>query len=213
MPNYETRTPEPVSVTPELGAGDVRVTASDRTGTVVKARPGRRSRRSDVKAAQRVRAGYANGMLRVNGPKARVFGFSRKTRSAGVAIELPSGSQVSAELQMGDVRRAGSGSAGSDLRRERPARTNRPAAPGYAGRSRHRRRHHGQRRDLRRLRQGPDRRGRGPRRWSRTPTATPQSTRSPATPRDARPTAASASSGPAPVLTPRPPAPASASAR
>jgi DUF4097 and DUF4098 domain-containing protein YvlB len=46
-------------------------------------------------------------MLQVTGPKARGFDFSRKTRSVEVSIELPSGSQVSAETQVGDVRCAG----------------------------------------------------------------------------------------------------------
>jgi DUF4097 and DUF4098 domain-containing protein YvlB len=105
MPNYET--PEPISVTLELGVGDVRIAASDRTDTVVEVRPSDEADESDVKAAQQVRVDYTNGMLRVTGPKARGFDFSRKTRSVDVAIELPTGSQVSAELQMGDIRCAG----------------------------------------------------------------------------------------------------------
>lgn len=105
MPNYET--PEPISVTLELSVGDVRIAASDRTDTVVEVRPSNEADESDVKAAQQVRVDYTNGMLRVTGPKARAFDFSRKTRSVDVTIELPSGSQVSAELQMGDIRCAG----------------------------------------------------------------------------------------------------------
>ncbi|RCG28675.1 hypothetical protein DQ384_23340 [Sphaerisporangium album] len=105
MPNYET--PEPISVTLELGVGEVRIAASDRTDTVVEVRPSDEADESDVKAAQQVRVDYANGMLRVTGPKARAFDFSRKTRSVDVSIELPSGSQVSAETQAGDFRCAG----------------------------------------------------------------------------------------------------------
>lgn len=105
MPNYET--PEPISVTLELGVGDVGITASDRIDTVVEVRPSDEADESDVKAAQQVRVDYANGMLRVTGPKARAFDFSRKTRSVDVAIELPSDSQVSAEMQVGDFRCAG----------------------------------------------------------------------------------------------------------
>ncbi|MFE9694188.1 DUF4097 domain-containing protein [Micromonospora sp. NPDC005806] len=105
MPNYET--PEPISVTLELGVGDVRIAASDRTDTVVEVRPSDEADESDVKAAQQVRVDYTNGMLRVTGPKARVFDFSRKTRSVDVSIELPSGSQVSADMQVGDIRCAG----------------------------------------------------------------------------------------------------------
>ena len=100
MPNFET--PEPISVTLELGVGNVRITAGDRTDTTVDVRPSDESDESDVQAAQRVRVDYANGALQVTGPKARVFDFSRKTRSVDVSIDLPSGSQVSGELQMGD---------------------------------------------------------------------------------------------------------------
>jgi DUF4097 and DUF4098 domain-containing protein YvlB len=105
MPNYET--PEPISVTLELGVGNVRIAASDRTDTVVEVRPSDEADESDVKAAQQVRVDYANGTLRVAGPKVRAFDFSRKTRSVDVSIELPSGSQVSAETQMGDFLGAG----------------------------------------------------------------------------------------------------------
>jgi DUF4097 and DUF4098 domain-containing protein YvlB len=105
MPRYET--PEPISVTLELGVGDVRIAASDRTDTVVEVRPSDEADESDVKAAAQIRVDYTNGTLRVTGPKARPFDFSRKTRSVDVSIDLPSGSQVSAQMQMGDIRCAG----------------------------------------------------------------------------------------------------------
>jgi DUF4097 and DUF4098 domain-containing protein YvlB len=104
MPNYET--PEPISVTLELGAGNVRIAASDRTDTVVDVRPSDEADESDVQAAQQARVDFTNGMLRVTGPR-RTFDFSRKTRSIDVSIELPSGSQVSADIQMGDIGCAG----------------------------------------------------------------------------------------------------------
>jgi hypothetical protein len=103
MPNYET--PEPISVTLELGVGVVRITASDRTDTVVEVRPSDEADESDVKAAPQVRVDYTDGILQVTGPKARVF--TRKAGSVDVAIELPSGSAVSAEMQVGDFRCAG----------------------------------------------------------------------------------------------------------
>ncbi|GAB1692380.1 DUF4097 family beta strand repeat-containing protein [Krasilnikovia sp. M28-CT-15] len=105
MPQYET--PEPISVTLELSVGEVRIAASDRTDTVVEIRPSDDADESDVQAAQQVRVEFTNGTLQVTGPK-RVFDFSRKTRSVDVAIDLPTGSQVSAHLQMGDLRSAGS---------------------------------------------------------------------------------------------------------
>jgi DUF4097 and DUF4098 domain-containing protein YvlB len=106
MPRFET--PEPISVTLELGVGDVRIAASDRTDTVVEVRPSDEADEFDVKAVQQVRVDYANGMLRVTGPKARPFDYSRnRIRSVDISIELPTGSQVAAEMQMGNVRCAG----------------------------------------------------------------------------------------------------------
>jgi DUF4097 and DUF4098 domain-containing protein YvlB len=105
MSKFET--PEPISAALELGFAYVRITASDRTDTVVEVRPSDEADESDVQAAQQVRVDYANGTLQVTGPKARAFDFSRKTRSVDVAIELPSGSQVSVEMQAGDLRCAG----------------------------------------------------------------------------------------------------------
>lgn len=101
MPEFET--PEPISVTLELGAGNVRLTASDRTDTTVDVRPSDESDESDVQAARQIRVDYANGVLQVTGPKARLFDFSRKTRSVEVTIDLPSGSQVSGDVQVGDL--------------------------------------------------------------------------------------------------------------
>ncbi len=101
MPQFQTL--EPISVTLELGVGNVRITASERADTTVEVRPSDASDESDVQAARRVRVDYANGVLHVVGPKARAFDFSRRTRSVDVSIELPSGSGLSGELQVGDL--------------------------------------------------------------------------------------------------------------
>ena len=104
MPNFAT--PEPISVTVEIGVGEVRITASDRTDTVVEVRPSDEADESDVQAAQQIRVDYADGTLQITGPK-RSFDFSRKTRSVDVSIELPTGSRLSAHLLMGDLHCAG----------------------------------------------------------------------------------------------------------
>ena len=101
MPTFET--PEPISVTLDLGVGNVRIAASDRTDTTVDVLPSNASDDSDVQAAERVRVDYANGVLQVTGPKVRVFDFSRKTRSVEVSIGLPHGSRVSGDVQVGDL--------------------------------------------------------------------------------------------------------------
>lgn len=104
MPVFET--PEPISVVVELTVGNVRIVGSDRTDTDVEVRPTEASDESDVEAVEQVRVEYADGTLRVTGPK-RLFDFSKKTRSADVTIELPAGSRVTAQTQMGNLRCSG----------------------------------------------------------------------------------------------------------
>ncbi|GLZ35269.1 hypothetical protein Lesp02_74560 [Lentzea sp. NBRC 105346] len=105
MPEFAT--PEPIAVTIDLGAGNLRIAASDRTDTVVDVRPTDDSDESDVKAAQQVQVEFANGVLTVKGPRFRAFDFSKKTRSVDVSIDLPSGSQVSGDVQIGDLATTG----------------------------------------------------------------------------------------------------------
>lgn len=100
-------TPGPISATIELYAGDVQIVASDRADTVVEVRPSDDSDDSDVKAAQQTRVEYADGTLTIRGPKNLALSFSRKTRSVDVLVELPTGSQVHADLSAGDVRGTG----------------------------------------------------------------------------------------------------------
>ena len=108
MPIFDTHTfdtPKSISVNIELTVGSVRIAATDRTDTVVEVRPSDPADESDVQAAQQVRVDYANGTLRVTGPKGRMF--SRRTRSVDVEIGLPTGSDVSAGTQVGDLRATG----------------------------------------------------------------------------------------------------------
>lgn len=105
MPIFET--PGSIAVTMELSVAEVRITASDRSDTVVEVRPSNEADESDVEAAGQVRVDYTNGTLRIIGPKGRAFDFSHRTRSVDVSIELPTGSQVSAAVQMGNLSGAG----------------------------------------------------------------------------------------------------------
>ncbi len=92
MPVFDT--PEPISVTIELPAGDVRVTASDRADTVVHVRPADESQEPDVRAAEQTRVEYAAGRLLVAAPKPRALGLFGKPGSIDVAVELPAGSHL-----------------------------------------------------------------------------------------------------------------------
>ncbi len=100
-------TPEPISATIEIYAGDLQIVASDRTDTVVEVRPTNAADDSDVQAAQQTRVEYADGTLTVRGPRSRGMDFSRRTRSVDVVIELPAGSQVHGHLTAGGFRGTG----------------------------------------------------------------------------------------------------------
>ncbi|WP_033338703.1 DUF4097 family beta strand repeat-containing protein [Catenuloplanes japonicus] len=104
MPVYQT--PESIDVIIELSAGDIRVTAADRTDTVVEVRTSDENDASDVEAAGQIRVDYTDGTLRVTGPK-RMFDFSRKTRSVEVTIALPTDSRLSGKVDAGDYRCTG----------------------------------------------------------------------------------------------------------
>ncbi|SDT55055.1 DUF4097 family beta strand repeat-containing protein [Actinoplanes derwentensis] len=99
-------TPASINVTIELPAGDVWITATDRTDTVVEVKPSNAANESDVEAVNQIRVDYTDGALRIIGPK-RTFDFSRKSRSVEVTVELPSGSHINAEVQAGEVIGAG----------------------------------------------------------------------------------------------------------
>jgi hypothetical protein len=100
-------TPEPISVTVELYAAEVRIVASDRVDTVVEIRPSDETNDSDVKAVQQTRAEYADGTLTLRGPRSVALNFTRKTRSIAVLIELPTGSAVQADMMVGHVHSTG----------------------------------------------------------------------------------------------------------
>ena len=101
MPTFDT--PEPISVTLEVGVGDIRIVASDRTDTIVDVRPSDPAKRSDVTAAEQTRVEYAKGRVLVKAPKGwRQWSFRGGGESIDVEIGVPAGSQV-----VGGVRGSG----------------------------------------------------------------------------------------------------------
>jgi hypothetical protein len=100
-------TPNPISVTVEVYAGDLQIVATDRTDTVVELRPTNEADESDVKAAEQTRVEHADGALTIRGPRSRGMDFSKKTRSVDIRIELPAGSQLHGHLTAGDLRTTG----------------------------------------------------------------------------------------------------------
>lgn len=106
MPTFDT--PEPILVTLELGVGDVRIAAGDRTDTNVVVRPTDPSRKSDVAAADQTRVEFSAGRLLIKAPK----GWRRYTPRGGgesvdVQIELPAGSQVRGDAGVAALHTAG----------------------------------------------------------------------------------------------------------
>ena len=100
-------TPDPIAVHVEL-IGDVRITASDRSDTIVTVRPHNEAKAGDVRAAEQTRVEFADGDLLVKMLKS----WKRYTPVGGgdaidVTIELPTGSRVDAESAMGDLRSEG----------------------------------------------------------------------------------------------------------
>src|SRR5947209_20099463 len=93
MPTFDT--PEPISVTVELGVGDIRLVANDRTDTAVEVRPSDDAKKSDVTAAQQTRVEYASGRLLIKAAKGwRQYSFRGGGASIDVKSDLPAGSQV-----------------------------------------------------------------------------------------------------------------------
>lgn len=103
MPTFDT--PQPISVNVELGVGDLRIVASDRTDTIVEVRPSDAAKKSDVAAAQQTRVEYAGGRLLIKGPKGRrQFSFRPGGESIDVQIALPASSQVRGEAGAATLR-------------------------------------------------------------------------------------------------------------
>jgi DUF4097 and DUF4098 domain-containing protein YvlB len=95
MPIFDT--PEPITATIEITAGQVQINASDRADTVVEIRPRDETREADVHAAEQTQVEYADGRLSVRAPKNRLRSLIGRYPSIEVTIELPSDSRVNAK--------------------------------------------------------------------------------------------------------------------
>lgn len=106
MPAFDT--PAPISVTLEIVVGDLRITASDRSDTVVEVRPSDPTKKSDITAAQETRVEYANGALLVKTPKSwRQLGPRKGADFVDVVIDVPTGSQLHATTGIASLHSTG----------------------------------------------------------------------------------------------------------
>lgn len=91
MPTFTT--PDPIAATVEVAGARVRVTASDRTDTVVLVEPINEASRKDVKVAENTKVDFADGQLSVKTTTA-----GDKSDSVAITIDLPAGSSLAAYL-------------------------------------------------------------------------------------------------------------------
>jgi hypothetical protein len=101
MPTFAT--PGPIAVTVQVAGAQVRVTASDRTDTVVLVQPINETSRSDVRVAERTKVDFTGGQLSV---KTTVPGG--KNGSVAITIDLPAESSLVAYLAHSSVHVDGS---------------------------------------------------------------------------------------------------------
>jgi DUF4097 and DUF4098 domain-containing protein YvlB len=96
MPTFDTR--EPITVHLEVGVGEIRINAADRTDTVVEVRPADPTRKGDVAAVEQTRVEYADGVLRIKAHKSwRNYSLRGGGEAIHVLIGLPAGSTVHGE--------------------------------------------------------------------------------------------------------------------
>lgn len=98
MPSFDT--PEPISITIDRIVGDVWIVATDRADTKVDVRPRNKLKQADAKAAENAQVEYVSGRLVIRGPKLHTI--IGRVPSINVTVELPSGSRVSGDSDMGD---------------------------------------------------------------------------------------------------------------
>jgi len=96
MPTFAT--PGPVTATVEVAGAQVRVTASDRTDTVVLVEPRNPASRKDVKVAGQTKVDLAGGQLTV-----KTTTPGDKSGSVAITIDLPAGSSLAAYLAHSSV--------------------------------------------------------------------------------------------------------------
>jgi hypothetical protein len=100
MPTFAT--PGPIAATVEVAGAQVRVTASDRSDTVVLVEPINEASRSDVKVASRTRVDFAGDQLSV-----KTTTPGGKSGSVAITIDLPAGSSLAAHLAHSSVQADG----------------------------------------------------------------------------------------------------------
>ena len=100
MPTFDT--PEPITATIDVVAGDVRIAATERTITAVVVEPTDTGSDDDRRAAEQTRVEYAHGKLLVRAPRLRSWLPRSNGGSVNLTVELPAGSNVHGDAAMAD---------------------------------------------------------------------------------------------------------------
>jgi len=82
-------TPNPITATLTTAGARVRITASDRTDTVVRVQPVNAANATDVKVAEKTRVDFTGGVLEVKTTKS-----GHQNGSVDITIDLPTGSKL-----------------------------------------------------------------------------------------------------------------------
>ncbi|MFD9703440.1 DUF4097 family beta strand repeat-containing protein [Lentzea sp. NPDC059081] len=103
MQNFAT--PAPIATVLDLPAGRVQLIAADRADTAVDVRPADAARSRDVKAAEKTRVEFADGVLRITGDAGGTLLGS--SGAVDITVQLPAGSRVEAKVAAAEFRGVG----------------------------------------------------------------------------------------------------------
>ena len=104
MPTYNT--PTPIDLAVNLQVGRIEVFASERADTVVTVTATSEAKAIDRRSAEETKIDFDGQRLTVTGPKAR-FSIVGPTESVDVKVELPTGSRLTVEIPVGNLRTVG----------------------------------------------------------------------------------------------------------
>ncbi|MGA5817134.1 DUF4097 family beta strand repeat-containing protein [Kitasatospora sp. NPDC094028] len=99
-------TPAPIATVLDVAAAHIRFIATDRADTTVEVRPANAGKSRDVKAAEQLRVGYDNGVLRIEAPAAN-NSLLGNSGTAEITVQLPAGSTVEGKAADADLRGVG----------------------------------------------------------------------------------------------------------
>ena len=106
MPTYTT--PGPIDLAINLQVGWIEVVASDRADTVVTVSPTNSAKAVDRRGVEETKVDFDGRRLTITGPRPRISWIGPSPAdSIDVVVELPSGSRLTAEIAVGNLRSVG----------------------------------------------------------------------------------------------------------